>query len=426
MMGGAGLLLNIARTGDDGRRIYFDTAPGIVYTVEQSTNLTSWSVLDTIVADDTNEAFYAFGTDNRYYRVIQGSDLIQFPNFHPTVEQSCYIDIYTPVQGTARVEIYANGVTPWFIVEGGIPASGHFRVSDGLYNPNNWPNDGYYSVTNWEFRVTVTPTGLSAAAANQGIVYKKGRTRNPLHKGITVQAYGVLGQATPAVEEEVDNFMHYYFLANLQSSSQVDLTGALLNEFTEAAPKLFGATSRAQLRLLMFGSNNIPKAIDRLHYFGHGTNTSFFGIRISEARTNVFCTEPFTYIALDGCKTAQTTDMLGEYTCYWKPITRNEMIDRGLTPGFGCGWATEKDAAWLPTQGALVLKHYNFWVDFYGLDGGLTHRDLNGNGYFDKTYQDAADFAKDPSGNGVNPTVQHNDESGGFVMVGCLDCFFDL
>jgi len=79
LMSGGGPVLQIALSGDDGRRVSFETQPGFVYLIEESTNLLDWTPLDTVVADDTNEAFFAFGPDMRFYRVIQGSDLIQFP-----------------------------------------------------------------------------------------------------------------------------------------------------------------------------------------------------------------------------------------------------------------------------------------------------------------------------------------------------------
>ena len=242
------------------------------------------------MANDTNKAYYAFDPGKRFYRVFEGSDLIQFPDFFPVVNQSSFIDVYTTLQGTANIKIFADGVL-WYEVQGNVPASGSFRVSDGLYNPNNWPNDGFYNIANWEYRVTIISTvagagGAGSTQTNQGIVFKKGRTRTINHIGITVQQYGALGQVTPAVEDQLDEFMRLYFLANLQSSQQVDLGGALLGEATDPTPRLFDAQDRARLRLLMFGSNGIPHMIDRLHYFGHGTNTSFSGIRITEARTN--------------------------------------------------------------------------------------------------------------------------------------------
>ena len=101
------------------------------------------------------------------------------------------------------------------------------------------------------------------------------------------------------------------------------------------------------------------------------------------------------------------------------------LLDFGLTPGFGCGWKNTKNVAFFPTQGSLLDNHFYFWTDFYGLDGGLTHRDINGSGLFDKTYQEAYNFAKDPNGNGIS-TPTSNPEAAGFVMVGCLDCQWDL
>jgi len=44
----------------------------------------------------------------------------------------------------------------------------------------------------------------------------------------------------------------------------------------------------------------------------------------------------------------------------------------------------------------------------------------------DLTYQDAHNFAKNPMGRGIDPNRQTNPEATGFVMVGCVDCFFDL
>lgn len=428
LMSGGGLVLQIELSGDDGRRVSFESQPGLVYEIQQSSNLVNWTVLDTVVANRTNIAFYAFGQDVQFYRVVQGSDLIQFPDFHQTVEQSAFIDVYTPLRGEARVKIYRDG-NLWHDVIGGVPSSGLFRVSDNLYNPANWPYDGYYNATNWEFRITIVATNEISPAAtstNQGIVYKKGRVRVPQHTGITVQQHGALGALTPVVQGEVDDYMDLYFLANLIVGQQLNLDGAVLNEFS-SPPKIFNQQDRDKLRTILFGgtTNSSLPYCDRLHYFGHGTNTSFTGIRVSELKTNIFCVAPFTFVVLDGCRTAQTTDMLGEMTCYWGTTTLMELKDRGLTPGFGCGWNNTKNVGSIYSQGSLLHRHFYFWVDFYGVDGGLTHRDLP-NGYFDITYQEAYLFAKDPLGRGVSPTIQSNFEAGGWVRVGCTDCFFDL
>lgn len=440
--GSGGPVLQIEFTGDDGRRISYDTYPGFIYTVEQSTNLVNWSVLETLVADDTNEAFYAFGEDTRFYRVLEGSDLIQFPDFFPAVHQSAYIDVYTPLAGTATVEIFRDG-SLYYAVQGGIPAGGNFRVSDGLYNPANWPYDGYYNATNWQFRVTiVSPVNafgqfVPAAEAtgtttNVGIVYKKGRIRPPIRTGITVYQRAALpANLLAAVETQFLEYMRDYFLANLQSSYQVDLSGALLNEFLDPVnvPAMYSAQDRDSLRRLLFGTltNQVLSQVDRLHYFGHGTNTSFGGIKIIELKTNINCDNAFVYVALDGCRTAQTTDMLGEFTCYWKHRTLNDLREKGLTPGFGCGWKNTKNVAFFPSQGSLIDNHFDFWIDFYGRDGGLTHTPpQDPNGYFDTTYEQAYLFAKDPLGQGINPNRQLNPEANGFIRVGCQDCFWDL
>jgi hypothetical protein len=125
LMSGEELVLHIELSGDDGRRVSFQSQPGLVYEIQQSRNLVNWAVLETIVADRTNIAFYAFAQDVQFYRVVQGSDLIQFPDFHPTVDQSAFIDVYTPLRGEVRVTIYGNGVL-WYDVIGGIPSSGLF------------------------------------------------------------------------------------------------------------------------------------------------------------------------------------------------------------------------------------------------------------------------------------------------------------
>jgi hypothetical protein len=431
LLSSGGPVMDIKLTTDDGRRVSFTTQPGFIYIIEQSTNLTSWSVLDTLVADDTNEAFYAFGPDARFYRVIEGSDAIQLPNFSATVDQSCYIDLYTPLTGSGVVDVYANG-NFYFRSSGTVPASGSFRVSDGLYNPANWPYDGLYNITNWEFRVGIispAATGGAGSQTNQGIVYKKGKIRKPIRTGIAVYQRAALPEdILAATEEEFLEYMRLYFLANLSASRQVDLDGALLNEFIEGTqvPVLIDTNDVARFRRVLFNSltNQTLRYADRLHYFGHGASTSFGGIRVDEVRTNVSCLYPFTYLAVDGCNTAEPTDLIGEYTCYWKATTLEDLRDRGLIPGYGCGWDRRKGTVQFPTQGSLLLNHFDFWVDFYGLDGGLTHRDIAG--LFDITYEQAYNFARTPNRNGVDPNRTTNPEATGFVQVGCLNCFFDL
>jgi hypothetical protein len=68
----------------------------------------------------------------------------------------------------------------------------------------------------------------------------------------------------------------------------------------------------------------------------------------------------------------------------------------------------------------LLDDHFYFWVDFYN---HLTER--NAQGLMFRTYDEAYLFAKEPRGAGVRPTMQVNPTAGGFVQVGCHECFFD-
>ena len=122
----------------------------------------------------------------------------------------------------------------------------------------------------------------------------------------------------------------------------------------------------------------------------------------------------------------KTTDMLGQFTCYWKERDLADLRDKGLTPGYGCGWNDAKTISFFTGQGALNNNHFDFWIDFYGQDGGLTRRDLGGNGLFDVTYEQAYNFAKRPNLGGVNRNRVINPEADNYVRVGCIDCFWDL
>src|SRR5690606_12567605 len=82
---------------------------GLVYNVEQSTNLVDWSIYQTIVADDTNAAFLTFEDETRFFRAVELDDRIQFPDWDDGIEQFLHFEIWTSIEGTYHLELWGDG-----------------------------------------------------------------------------------------------------------------------------------------------------------------------------------------------------------------------------------------------------------------------------------------------------------------------------
>lgn len=77
---GSGLRLTIALLEGGIKSVSYDTQPGFVYSVQESTDLATWTPLETTVAEDTVTTFFVEDGSLRFYRVVQGDDRIQFPD----------------------------------------------------------------------------------------------------------------------------------------------------------------------------------------------------------------------------------------------------------------------------------------------------------------------------------------------------------
>ncbi len=425
MMGGSGPRLSIELVDGLAKRVSFNTQTGLVYRVEQSTNLQNWTLLETIVAESTNEAFFSFEQPNRFYRVIQNDDRIQFPDWQGFIEQYLNFDVWSSIQGTYHLELYGDGSLLYQTTQT-VPVDGRFGVYDGQYDPNQWPNTGYYSVNNWELRVTVTPAAASQGSPQQpaqATVTKKSRRRNANRQGVTVQQYNAFAISV-AVQEEIDNWMVIYFLSCYQGAPQVALDGSALNEFTTAGgvPSLYGTNWWSQLKNLV-----LNRTITDLHYFGHGgvsiigSNRVNEGLTVGELKSSLLTTNPMTYVALDGCRTSENTDMLRAYIGHSGNIPRSDFREKGWDVRFGWGWKNAKPIGFV-TQGTLLYKHFYFVGDYYYK---LTERDPF-NGYMLNTYEEAINFGQHPNPNSAwDPFLTRNTAGDSINYVGCYDCFFD-
>lgn len=193
------------------KRISFDSEPGIMYRIDECTDLSSavWTEMETIVASETRSTFLAPEGPMRFYRVFKGDTTIQFPDWDDSIEQYLYFGVYSPVVGTYSLELYGDGVLE-YSRSASIPVNGFFDVADGDYDPSLWPYTGYYGVNEWELRVTVTPaagSGSTAAAPSTAQVKKK-QLRRPANDywGVTVQQIGIANPNTQA-QEDLDVYM---------------------------------------------------------------------------------------------------------------------------------------------------------------------------------------------------------------------------
>jgi hypothetical protein len=193
-----------------------------------------------------------------------------------------------------------------------------------------------------------------------------------------------------------------------------------LDEFTFAAPILYGAAEWSKLRTLL---TSAPIVLDYLHYFGHGTTDGIGSggpatrIILPTVQTGRLRHTPMTYAAIDGCRVAAEKSYLKALVGHSAVLPRQKFRDLGLTPRFGVSWNTSKGVAYV-LQGELLHAHFEFWVDFYRR---LTERDLGGSGFMFRTYEEAYAFAKTPNGGGINPSRQTNLEANGWVPVGCYE-----
>jgi hypothetical protein len=370
-----GLRLEIERTDLDGKRVSFNSEPGIIYHLEQSSNLVDWSVLQTLVAGDTNTCFYTFEPGLRFYRVRQHDDRIQFPNWEDFVEQYLYFDVWSSLQGNYHLELYGDGVLIYQTTQP-VPPDGRFGVYDSAYDPMQWPFAGYYGVNDWELRVTVTPAAAGPnpeAQPAQATVKKKQRRRNQNRVGVTVQQYNAF-TISFLIQDEIDDWMHNYFLGNIQASYQVALNGSFLNEFTDKSgvPRLISTNDWNNLKGLVYGTNS-PLLITDLHYFGHGSNTHIGTtadpnrrIRLPDLTNSLLLvTNPMRYVALDGCRTAQTTDFLAAWVGQGKRLARSTFLNNGWDPVFAWGWKNAKSVAY-ERQGLLYDEHFWLWPTITG------------------------------------------------------------
>lgn len=128
-----------------------------------------------------------------------------------------------------------------------------------------------------------------------------------------------------------------------------------------------------------------------------------------------------SYVALDGCRTSKTTDMLSAYIGQSRKNPKLTFRENGWDPRFAWGWKDAKGIAF-EQQGVLYDKHFEFVGDYYW---HLTQRDP-WNGYMLHTYEEAVAFGQHPNGaSPYNPSRIDNSEGDSINYVGCYDCFFD-
>jgi hypothetical protein len=424
-----GWRVSIAPDDDNTAVVYFDTQPGTIYNVQESNNLLDWITAQTFVADDTNFEFTIYPTDGmKFYRANSPDDRISFPDSDGYVEMFAYFYVSTTIQGTYHEELYGDG-NLLFQHDGTVPANGQFGVYDSSYDPNQWPYNPDYSISDWEFRVSVTPAGAGQPA--QAVVKKKTRYRTYPRKGITVEMNGI-GNPAPGVQDEMDAFMLDYLSASFNACNQVlNLLGIPFNgpppDFS-FVPKLNNASDWSNLKRLV-----LTNGVTDFHYFGHGTRKGLgeyqgnpnVSILLAELQNSLLKTNPMNYAALDGCRTAggllfwQKPDLLIALTGYKKQFNADEAAMRGLHPRFGWGWKKGKD---INVVGGTHLNtdHFNFVMDFYSR---LCHRDPF-TGLLDQTYSDAINFGQHPQGLGNDPYIYDNPEGYFIDWVGC-DTYYD-
>jgi hypothetical protein len=366
----------------------------------------------------------AFQTVHRFYRVVCPEDRIQFPQWQDFIEQYLYFDVWSSLTGrTYKLELWGDG-TRVFATTNTVPASGRFGVRDGNYNPNNWPYAGYYAQRDWRLRVEIdVPSAEQGNAVAD--VRKTGRRRNQNRSGITVSQAGVLGgNVGAASQEEFDQWMQHYFLSCFNGAYQVDLNGTYLEPLPQsgAIPVIRTIGDWVRLRRLIMDTNNYPRLLTDMHYFGHGSPNGMPGITLAQLQASgPLYLDPMQYAVLDGCRIAETFDVLkaliGSATTT-RP--RETYRANGWIVRFGWGWNNEKRVLYF-LQGTLVHAHFEFIADYYDT---LTFRPFPGS-YLLNTFEDAITFAKNPMGASPYDPRQTNPEGNGLKYMGCADCFFD-
>ncbi|HEY0551710.1 MAG TPA: hypothetical protein VGF13_19045 [Verrucomicrobiae bacterium] len=377
---------------------------------------------------ESSESLSSLESIAKFYRVVCPEDRIQFPEFDPFTEQYLYFDVWTSISGKYTIKLFSDS-TLVYSNTANVPANGRFGVHDGNYDPNDWPYTGFYAGNEFRLEVSVTNTAVSFAQDNPAtaVAKKKIRRRNYNRVGVTAQQDGAIGTLTLSEQQYFDAYWETYYLACYQGAQQVDLDYTLLNEFeTEASiPKLRNTNDWIKLRGLIYGTN-LSTFITDFHYFGHGNvngigqNAAFMHVALGPLQASaVLKKNPMSYAFLDGCKSAENTDLLKSMVGYGKKVNRNTMMSKGMTPGFAAGWTKKANIGYV-NQGTLRYKHFDWVTDYYTK---LTQR--NGGNLLFRTFQEAITFALHPNGGGVDPSVTDNDEGNTLDWVGCFDCIFD-
>lgn len=278
-------LLKIETLDEGVKLVSFNTKTNFLYRVEATDNLSNpiWTTIREFVATETNADFIAENSVAQFYRVLQEDDTIQFPDWFDSVWQYMRFDVYTPItNGTYSLELYADG-EPVFSSANNIPADGRFFVHDSGYNPAQWPNTGYYGVSEWELRVGVTPTpppGVAAATTYKN-VKKTGRQRNPpgTYDAAVVQQMGIF---SPFPQDDVDEHLLFYASAIWQASELLNLNYQRWEPFPDrsAIPpncNIWGTNEWARLLNLIAETGPPGVFIDYLHYLGHGNSSQIGG-----------------------------------------------------------------------------------------------------------------------------------------------------
>ena len=370
----------------------------------------------------------------KFYRVLCPEDRIQFPQWQDFIDQYLYFDVWTSIQGTYHLELWADGQRLYSTTHP-VPSDGRFGVYDGAYDPADWPYAGFYVYNQWELRVTVTPSsgfGENASPATTTVTKIQRRPKWYNRSGVVAQQDPTLIFRPPAVwaavEEDFDYYMDFYFASCYNGATQFDLNWSEKEPYTSHAETLTTAQDWSKLKAMIFGTNyGVSASLSDLHYFGHGAPDGIggngpMGLRLSEFRTEgvYMTTNPMFYVVLDGCRTSETPDLLQSLVGYRFRHTRADCMQNGWQPGFGWGWKNAKGVAFF-LQGTLVYDHFDFVADYYDW---LCRRDQNAKLFH--TFQQSIEYAKDPNGRSLfNPATQHNFEGDSINWVGCTDCKFD-
>ena len=412
------------------RIIHFDTTPGSLYNVQESTNLIDWSVIQTVVATDTNYIFSTTADGTKFYRAVLPDDRLQFPGWDDYVEAFANFNVFTTIHGTYHLELYGDG-NLLYQTTAAVPTNGLFGVYDGSYDPSQWPNVGGYAIDDWELRVTVTPSVGPHPA--QAILNKRQRHPTYPRYGLTVAREGVGAGIAPGIQDDIDMYMVGYLQASgYNVARQVSLANSPFDPSTVQyfnVPKLTDTNSWAQFKWFI----NNPNFTD-LHYFGHGTHLGIgdsladptTSISLAEFQNTNRLTHPLKYAAMDGCETAsgnhswQKSKLLPALCGFDKKVTLLEASSMGKWPRFAWGWTAKKQINFASGT-YLNLYHFVFIADFYQ---ALSHR--NGSGFLDRTFEQAIYFGQNPNGLGTGGPFMTTNPDGYFLdYLGCGAAHWD-